>query len=672
MSMPGLAAFTLGTDVKRYFRGTLPRIALVTIVLMPLLYGAMYLWAFWNPFGEVNKLPVALVNSDRGAQVSGRHLNAGDQVAGALLASGQLDLHPTSAEDAAKGVEDGRYYFSITIPTDFSAAVASPGGDQPRKAQLQFTYNNTNNYLSSIIGQNAAREVANQVDAAIGQQTVGQVLDGVVDAGAGLRRAADGADQLRDGLVQADDGAHRLASGSAELQRGLLTARDGSATLAAGAAELSGGIDTATDPLLAVLDRVGELGLNPDEIGALAADVSGLVRSASDRIASLHVDQAQAAVVVDQVVGLLRANPDPTVRALGDTLAGTQRLLRAQNADPTTDQGLLTLRDKAAQLEAELGDPNSSLRVFLTRALTGGLRGDVERLRDGADQLAGGARRLNGGLVALADGGGQLSQGAATLADGTTRLRDGSEQLATGLRDGAAQVPQWSDRQRTEVAQTLAQPVAIDQVTENPAPTFGTGFAPFFLPLALFIGALIIWMLLTPLQSRPIVTGLGALRVVLASYWPGLLIAFCQVVVMYVVVHFGVGLKATHALGTVAFLMLVAGTFLAMIQAFNATLGVAVGRVVTLAFLMFQLVSAGGIYPVETTPKPFQALHVVDPMTYAVNGLRQLTVGGVDERLWIAVVVLSGILAASLAASSWAARRNRQYTLDRLKPPIEV
>ncbi len=83
-------------------------------------------------------------------------------------------------------------------------------------------------------------------------------------------------------------------------------------------------------------------------------------------------------------------------------------------------------------------------------------------------------------------------------------------------------------------------------VNNNPAATFGTGFAPFFMPLALFIGALIVWMLLTPLQSRPIVNGLGALRVVLASYWPGLLIVVCQVVVMYLVVHFGVGLHAKY------------------------------------------------------------------------------------------------------------------------------
>jgi YhgE/Pip-like protein len=203
-------------------------------------------------------------------------------------------------------------------------------------------------------------------------------------------------------------------------------------------------------------------------------------------------------------------------------------------------------------------------------------------------------------------------------------------------------VPSWTPHQRTAVARTIAAPVELDMDYHNEVATFGTGFAPFFLPLALFIGTLIVWMLLTPLQSRPIVNGLGALRVVLASYWPALLIVFCQVVVMYAVVHFGVGLQAKYPLATVGFLILVAAAFLALIQMFNAVFGVAVGRVVTLAFLMFQLVSAGGIYPVETTAKPFQVIHPFDPMTYAVNGLRQLTVGGVDARLWIAIAVLTG------------------------------
>lgn len=667
-----LAGMSLGTDLKKYSRGTLPRIALITIIVMPLLYGAMYLWAFWNPFAEVNKVPVALVNEDAGASAQGQPLKAGDQVAAALQASGQLDLHQMSAQEAADGVASGKYYFSITLPQDFSESIASPSGGDPHQAKIRFTFNDANNYLGSIIGQNASREVLNQVNASIGERTVGTVLTGLTDAGAGLIQAADGAGQLAAGLGTANDGAHQLSTGADALAAGLDTARSGSAQLAAGTSQLAASVDKATDPLLSVLDRVGDLQLDPDAVSRAAQHLSGAVRSTTDRIAALNVDQAQAAAIVNQAVGLLRNNPDPTVRDLGDFLAGAQHLLNAQGIDPTTDAGLVRLRDSATSLENELGDPNSQLRTFLSSALNGGLRADVAKLRDGVDQLNTGAHQLSDGLVTLGDGGRRLADGASELASGTEKLQAGGQELATKLKEGSTQVPSWTPQQRTEVARTLSAPVALDLVNDNPAATFGTGFAPFFLPLALFIGALIIWMLLSPLQSRPIVNGLGALRVVLASYWPALMVAFCQVVVMYVVVHFGVGLHAEYPLATVAFLILVAATFLAIIQAFNAVFGVAVGRVITLAFLMLQLVSAGGIYPVETTATPFQWIHPFDPMTYAVNGLRQLTVGGVDSRLWVAVAVLGGLLAAALAASSWAARRNRQYTMERLHPPIEV
>lgn len=636
-----LAGMSLGTDLKRYSRGTMPRLALITIIVLPLLYGAMYLWAFWNPFAAIDKIPVALVNQDTGAVVSGEQLHAGDEVTRALVDSKQLDLHQVSESQATRGVSDGTYYFSITLPADFSEAVVSPAGPHPQKAQIQFRFNDANNYLASVMGQNAAREVLNEVSAKVGQQVIGTALNQVTDE---VKKAADGAGQIADG--------------SATLAENLATARDGSVALADGIRQLSTGVHHATEPLLKVTDDLAAMGFDPNAAGAAAGRLGGNLKTVTDRIASLNVNYQQAAGIVNQVVEGLRANPDPAVQGLGDTLAGAQRLLDVEGIDPATDEGLAELRANTQELETDLADPNSGLRTFMTHVLDGGLRSDVIALRDGAAALEAGGRQLSDGLV--------------QLTDGSNQLKDGAAQLASGLGEADQRASTITDQQRVEVSATLASPVGVDMDFTHHAATFGTGFAPFFLPLALFIGSLIVWMLLTPLQTRAIVNGVGALRVVLASYWPALLLGICQVLLMYTVVHFGVGLQARYALGTVAFLGLIAASFLAMIQAFNALLGVAVGRVFTLAFLMFQLVSSGGVYPVETTAKPFQILHPYDPMTYAVNGLRQLTVGGIDERMWTSVAVLAGILVVSLAASSWAARRDRQFTLERLYPPIEV
>jgi putative membrane protein len=196
--------------------------------------------------------------------------------------------------------------------------------------------------------------------------------------------------------------------------------------------------------------------------------------------------------------------------------------------------------------------------------------------------------------------------------------------------------------------------------------------APFFLTLALFFGALVLWMVLRPLQSRAIAAEVLAIRVVFASYLPAAAIALFQAIILYCVVRFGLGMHAVHPVAMLGFMILVSGAFVAATQAINALVGPAVGRVLIMALLMLQLVSAGGMYPVETTSRPFQVLHRFDPMTYGVNGLRQLILGGIDARLWQAVIVLAIITAVSLAISSLSARRDRLWNLSRLIPAIKI
>ncbi|MBD0863429.1 YhgE/Pip domain-containing protein [Gordonia sp. zg691] len=653
-----IAAFAPGSDIKRYFRGRMPRLAITVIMLMPLLYGAMYLWAFWNPFANADRIPVALVNEDTGASVDGRPLQAGEEVAARLVEKKPLDLHEVSASEAAEGVASGKYYFSITLPADFSESIASPTSKSPRSADLIFTYNDANNYLATLIGQDAAQQIVNEVGAEVGAQTFDIVLNDVGSISGQLQKAADGANELATGLVTADNGAH-------ELSTNLVTAKDGAAQLAGGIDELSGAVTRATDPVLTALGSVSSAGLSPAEITAIADRIGANAAAVTARLNTLAADQAAADQALSQVITALRANPDPVVQQLATTLAPAEQFLSEQALGPQASGQLTQVRSDVSTLSTALNDPQGGLRSALSLLGSGGLGAEITTLRNAVTELDSGSNRLSSGLV-------ELSDGAAQLAAGTTRLSSGANELASGLENGVKAIPSWDAEQKKKLADTLARPVALDEDTDNPASTFGTGFTPFFLSLALFVGGIITWMLLTPLQSRAIVRGIPALRVVLASFSPAFFIGFVQAAVLYTVITFAVGLDAKYPVATFGFLLLVVAAFIAIIQMFNAVFGIAVGRAVTLAFLMLQLVSAGGIYPVPTTPEPFQYLHHVDPMTYTVNGLRQLTVGGIDSRLWTAIAVLAGIVVVSMLLSSWAARRDRQYTMDRLYPPVEL
>jgi putative membrane protein len=633
-----LAGLAFGSEIKRFGRSRMTRAAIVVLTLLPLVYGALYLWAYWDPFGHVNKMPVALVNSDRGALVSGQHINAGSEIAKSLTADRSLDWHVVNPEEARGGVEHGKYYFMLELPPDFSAAIASPVTGQPRQANLIAVYNDANNYISTSIGRTAISQVLTAVSSRISGQAVNQVLSVVVSSGAGIKQAADGASQLADGAARVDDGAGQLSAG-------LHTARSGSAQLATGAKQLSDGINQATDPLLAVSKVLSTVGGN-----------TAAVQQAADQINAIAAAQDAAANGLSSVIGQLSASQDPVASNAAGTLRGIQDQLRQHQFTPQIRQQLTDAQNASGPVKSAL-DQVGSKGQELTNKLT--------ELRNGAQQLASGNAELASGIAKLDDG-------AQQLTSGTGQLKAGSAELATKLAEGAKQVPNWTNQQKEAVADTIGGPVNLETTHENAAPNFGTGMAPFFVTLALFFGALVLWMVLRPLQNRAIAAEVIALRVALSSYLPAAVIGTVQAIILYCVVRFALGMHAAHPVAMLLFMVLVSFAFVAATQAINALVGPAVGRVLIMALLMLQLVSAGGMYPVETTSRPFQVFHRFDPMTYGVNGLRQLVMGGIDFRLWQAVIVLIAITAAALAISCLSARRNQLWNLTRLLPSIKI
>ena len=55
---------TLARFELRRFKGPLPRLALAFILLIPMLYGCIYLAGNWDPYGRLDQVPVAIVNQE--------------------------------------------------------------------------------------------------------------------------------------------------------------------------------------------------------------------------------------------------------------------------------------------------------------------------------------------------------------------------------------------------------------------------------------------------------------------------------------------------------------------------------------------------------------------------------------------------------------------------------
>lgn len=707
-----LAGLKLNSEFLRLKRSRLTRLAVIFLCLMPLLYSALYLAAFWDPFNKVDQVPVALVNSDKGANVEGKELRAGDQVMQGLQDNDQIHWIVTDSEDAKKGVANGKYYFSLELPENFSEAVGSPTGDNPEKAHLISTYNDANGYLSTVIGQNVMREVLNVVGDKISAQAVDKILVGVMDAGSGLERAAIGAGQLANGTGELRNGSKKLDGGAGQLKDGLTKAKDGSTKLRGGGDQLEDGLGKLHDGSVQLADGTGQLatkvGAASQKINAQKGNLDKLSKSADKlggdvKVLDTHAQHlrseaskasahqtAQAKNLRKQARDL-RALNIPAANDVAAQLEGVARSLETQGLGPqSAAKGKIDeLAQGSAKANYQLNNPNSELRGGLNKIT--GLPAQFTELKNGVDKINGGAIKLrdnlqtaHGGSVKLRDGIHQLDDGNTKLLDGSKKLKDGTSQAVDGtkklddganqlhdkLTEGSKKVPQWDPARRMEAASTIGGPVEMDSFNDSGQQTFGGGLAPFFFSLALYIGGIIVFVMLRPLQARTVNSGIHSWRATLAGYLPSFLIGVGQALIMIAVTVWGVGLKPDSLLGLFAFSILVSAVYMAINQMFIAIFGPGPGKVLALAFLMLQMVSSGGLYPVETQDSFYQWIHPFNPMTYAVNGFRQITYGFYDERLPTAIIVLIVIGLGALLLTTISARSQRTWTMKRLHPPL--
>jgi putative membrane protein len=622
-------------ELRRLTAGTLPKLAVAALILVPLLYASFYLYANYDPYGRLNKLPAAVVTSDAGAtEQNGQQRDVGREVTDELVHSGTFEWHEVSEDEAREGVRDDKYAFAISIPHDFSKALLSAGNFEPQQATITLTTNDANNYLSGTIAKQVAEQVRKTIAEKVGGEAADRFLIGlstiygkIQEATTGAGKLADGAGQLRDGQQRLASGSQQLATGGVQLSTGLTTLRDSTAQLPAKSQQLAAGAS-----------EVAQGNAKVAEVGSLLAGGSSNLQNS-----------------LNNVNGQL-----------------TQRLRESGLNDQQIQQVIGVL----GQLRSPIDSANGQIQQ--ANSQLGALADGSRQVADGAAQLAGSAPALTDGIGKSADGAnqlasgaGQLNQGQQAALTGSTDLANGATSLRDGLQAGLKQIPNPDDPTRNATANTIADPVAVHSADEASAGTYGQGLAPFFISLATWIGAFVLFLLLRPLSTRALTAGTSPLRVALGGWLSSAVLGMAQVIVLFGAVTWLVGIHIAHPLGAIGFAFLVSLAFTSIVHALNAMFG-AVGKFLGLVLLVLQLVSGGGTFPWQTIPDALYPLHLVLPMGYAIDGFRHLFYSGASAQILGDLGVLLAYLAGGLAVSTYAAYKRRVWTVSQLKPELAL
>ena len=123
---------------RALFKNKKVLIAVIGVLFIPLMYSGGYLSAFWDPYGKLDELPVAVVNNDRGATYEGKELDVGNELVENLKENASFDWNFVDKEDADRGLENHDYYMVIEIPENFSSNATTLQDAQPQHLELSF------------------------------------------------------------------------------------------------------------------------------------------------------------------------------------------------------------------------------------------------------------------------------------------------------------------------------------------------------------------------------------------------------------------------------------------------------------------------------------------------------------------------------------------------------
>jgi putative membrane protein len=632
-------------------------LAVVGALFIPAIYALICLSSLWDPSTRTHALRAGLVNADRGVVLRGQATRMGEEVSQTLLRQGLFQWQQFDDTEAARrAVRRGELSFAVLIPPEFSEQAVP--GREAGAAKLVIYTSEGNSYSAAGFARRFAPELAHRVNEALNEQRWDMVLTSARGSKLDLatlrervRQLHDGSQQLAEGVRQAGQGTTELTQGigrateaTTQAQRSAAQLADGSTQFVGGWRQLSANLRaldahrpaaTDLDPLKSGVQRLvqgqTELGKGLEQLQQGSRQLQNGAQTLQRSAASIPLigdGLAEGAETLDRGAGMLWLN-------LGQAREGHQRLLggtqQLQTGIQSVTGGFLQFSGALHQITAALPEDSR-----------------LDTLPHGAQQLGGGMQTLGDGLRKLQSGSGQLGSGLKRLESGSAQLRDGLALLAKAL-PGDVPIPEGSARglaDSVEPALEIVAPVGSD----------GAGFAPNFVPMALWIGA-VSTALLFNLRRLPEETArlwrsgqvLGKLA------WPTAVV-LGQSLVMVAMMQGVLGIRV-HDIGP--FLVTVAAasmTFLMILFALIRWFG-ELGKVLGVLLLIVQLSSAGATMPIELATPFFQALHPYLPFTWVVRAFRASMFGAYDGQ-WLAhwtVVTLCGgaALLGGMLAGRW-------------------
>ena len=179
-------------------------------------------------------------------------------------------------------------------------------------------------------------------------------------------------------------------------------------------------------------------------------------------------------------------------------------------------------------------------------------------------------------------------------------------------------------------AEFLSEPVHTTTIEVYPVDNYGSAMAPFYTVLALWVGALVLFAMISPnAENVPGLVEPTALQLYFGRFMILILMGQIQTAVIVLGDLYLLKIQCLHPLLFWASSAAINLTFTFLIYSLVLAFG-DVGKAIAVVLVVIQIAGSSGTFPIELLPEIFKKIYVFFPFPYAINALRE-TIAGIYE-----------------------------------------
>lgn len=689
-------------DILRLLKNPVALVITIGVCVIPSLYAWYNIVANWDPYGNTANIKVAVANNDQGTsnEYVGE-LNAGDETVSKLKENDQLGWVFTDADTAVEGVKSGEYYAAIIIPDDFSTNLTSMLTGTFTQPQLEYYCNEKKNAIAPKVTDTGAQTVEEQINetfvATVSETLVEKIQNAAGDLDAqgaetqggileNVQRSNQALQDVRDALVgmqktiatskEAGAKADETLSALSGQIPSLVNALDKGDALLASARTSSRNFASSLNTTLSHgLTQMGKASSNANvAVGKLSGAISAAGGKVDGALADVQMvinDVNRIIIDIREITGI---DSGLVLSALEEQLAELQTLKDALQDQSTDIQnsagaiaGAVSSLDSATQqgisaMEGVQQDMASTVLPQLSQGMdsfsevSGDLTGVVASLEPTIAQARGVLAQLTT----------TLDQASSTMSQADSSLEKLQGTLSTAANDVAAlrasesldKLDEILGASSADLADLMSSPVTLTTKAVYPVSNYGSGVAPFYTNLALWVGGCV---LIAIIKLEVDGEGIGAFTATEGYFGRWLLLVVLGFVQAFIVCcgDLVLGMQCLRPE-----LFVLAGIFTSFVYV-NIIYALAsafkhIGKALVVILVIVQIPGSSGMYPIEMMPDFFQRLHPLLPFTYGISAMRE-TIGGMYGMDY---AINLGVLAVFLAVALFIGVKLRTLMLN--------